>query len=75
MFHLEYTIVADNSYKITLAPKMYIFMYNLGVKVTVMGMPDPNFKAANARPFHSSVFDQTRNLTWSLIKAPANGET
>lgn len=70
LFTFDYIILNSRSYQIRITPKLYIFMYNLGVRVQVMPMPEPNMNSSNWRPFHYSVFNQTRNLTWSHIKAP-----
>lgn len=71
MFKYDFTILNSYSYQIRITPKLYIFMYNLGIKVTVMDIPDPNLYALNGRPFHTTVYNQTVNLIWSGIITPS----
>ena len=71
MFRFDFTIINARSYQIRITPNLYIFMYNLGIKVLIMPMPDPNLYALNGRPFHISVYNQKKNLTWSCIVAPS----
>lgn len=75
MFDFSYSILSSKSYRITIAPKGYIFLYNATITVTTEPMPGYYHYSTNNRPFHDSCYQKSANIVWFVIKAPEMSET
>jgi len=51
MFTFTYQIINPRTYRITMEPKGYIFLYNATIVCTTMEMPGVIHRAQNGRPF------------------------
>lgn len=70
MFNATYQNLSTSSYRIILAPKTYIFLYNATFIVTTKIEPTPRDTSLQQIPFKSSTYQMTASLTWFLIKGP-----
>ena len=58
-FILDYTVTSNSSYRITVEPKAYIFLYNQTVTVTTIDPPSPYHTAIDTMPFKATVYQKT----------------
>lgn len=70
MYTVTYKNLSTSSYRIILAPKTYIFLYNATFTVTTKAEPTPKDESLLKIPFKSSTYQKTASLTWFLIKGP-----
>ena len=70
MFNITYTLLSTNSYRITIQPKTYIFLYNATFTVTTEPQPPTLDTSIALNPFETSNYLQSASLTWFLIKGP-----
>lgn len=70
LFALSYVWTSSKSYRIIMEPSSFIFLYNCSITVTVMDQPSPVHQSLAGVPFLSTVYGQTANLIWFIIKGP-----
>lgn len=70
MFTYTYLNLTASSYRIIIAPKTYIFLYNATFTVTTKAEPSVPDKSLQSMPFKSTVYLKSAALTWFLIKGP-----
>jgi hypothetical protein len=70
MFNVNYSLLSSSSYRITLYPKTYIFLYNATFTVTTESQPATLDTSVQLMPFKVTNYLMTASLTWFLIKGP-----
>jgi hypothetical protein len=70
MFTATYALLTATSYRITIEPKTYIFLYNATFTVTTESQPATADLSTTLMPFKSSNYLKSAALTWFLIKGP-----
>ena len=70
-FIITYAQATASSYRITVEPKGYIFLYNSTVSVTTVDPPTPFHTSADTMPFKDTVYQATFSSTWFLMQSPS----
>lgn len=74
-FTVYYTITSSSSYRITIEPKGYIFLYNDTVTVTTADQPDPLDYSRDDMPFKTTNYQKTGTKNWFLMNSPSMTDT
>jgi hypothetical protein len=70
MFNVVYSNLSTSSYRITLTPKTYIFLYNATFTVLTETQPTTIDYSTSLMPFKETNYLKSASLTWFLIKGP-----
>lgn len=68
LFSVVYSWTSSHSYRILLSPLSSIYIYNVTTTVTTMAKPQYVHNSSSGVPFSPSVYSQTKNINWFLIK-------
>jgi hypothetical protein len=69
-YTVTYTQLSNSSYRITLQPTGYIFLYNQTVTVTTKTQPAILDTAADLTPFKPASYSKTGTINWFLLRSP-----
>ena len=70
-FNVGYVITSNSSYRISVEPKGYAFIYNDTVTVTTMDPPSPYHTAIDTMQFKPAVYQKIAEETWLLMNSPS----
>jgi hypothetical protein len=71
MFNVTFDMThGPRQYRIMVAPKGYIFLYNATITCTTMAYPGTYFYSINGRPFKKEDYGIQESLVWFVIEAP-----
>jgi len=74
----EYTVsyqqLTNNSYRIYIEPKGYIFLYNKTVTITTKTQPAIVDTANDTMPFKPAAYSKSGTIKWFLLKSPSMTE-
>lgn len=74
-FSVNYTVIDSYTYRITLQPLGYSFMFNESVTVITIAYPGSDLTAQDGRPLRNSSYLMTDNLKFTYIKPPEMTKT
>jgi hypothetical protein len=69
-YDVTYTITSGLSYRITLQPKGFAFLYNETVNVVTVDPPATYDTSADTMPFKSTNYQKADTINWFLMKSP-----
>lgn len=69
-YDVTYTITSGLSYRITLQPKGFAFLYNETVNVVTVDPPTTYDTSADTMPFKSTNYQKADTINWFLMKSP-----
>lgn len=70
MFSISFQILTNNSYRVIVQPKGYIFLYNSTIYCKIMDAPADRHFSASMKPFKTKNYGTSASLVWFVIKAP-----
>lgn len=74
-FNIGYSITSGSSYRITIQPKGYIFLYNETVTVTTREEPTTLDYSIDSMPFKTTNYQKTAEKNWFLMNSPSMSDT
>jgi hypothetical protein len=74
-FTVTYQITSSSSYRITITPINFVFLYNDTVTVTTIALNSTIDSALSGYPFKPSNYQKSGSMNWFLLKAPDMTET
>lgn len=70
-YTVTYAQLTNSSYRITLQPTGYIFLYNQTVTVTTKVQPATTETSTDLTPIKTAVYSKTGTINWFLLKSPS----
>jgi hypothetical protein len=70
-YNVAYEVTSTSSYRISLEPKGYVFLYNETVTVLTKDPPSPYEESLDGLPFKTSTYQKTGSKSWFLMRSPA----
>jgi hypothetical protein len=68
MFSVVTEWISTTSYKISISPISYIYLYNVDIFVTTILQPTTTHTSLGGTPFDSANYNFPLKITWFLIK-------